>query len=201
MMQMSLEEIVSSYQRSKTPDPWIEFCKSQSGISEAIRSAALAKDERGKTHSHQRRIKNPGTTLEKFYENLTTRKDDILQAPDFEALLKIVEECRVKGVSEVCCYDTANRIGSYLGIFPQMIYLHAGSRVGAHRLLGTRVRSRSISVQDLPGALQNSSLTPGEIEDLLCIYKDKLGLVQQKAVTRNCCSPRQEVTPRSCSVA
>jgi hypothetical protein len=199
-MEMTLNEIISSYRKSKTRDPWVEFCESQKEILGAIRSAALAKDERGKTHNHQRRIKNPRITLESFYRNLESKKDDISNASDFEALLKIVEGCRVKGVSEVCCYDTANRIGNYLGIFPERIYLHAGSRVGAHRLLGTRIRSRSICVEDLPGALQKSSLTPAEIEDLLCIYKDKLGPDQQKVEPKSCCSPRQESIPRSCSV-
>jgi hypothetical protein len=73
--------------------------------------------------------------------------------------------------SELTVYDTAQRIGAYLGIKPDRIYLHAGARAGA-RALGLRGRAESILRQDLPREFQR--LEPYEAEDCLCIYKDHL---------------------------
>jgi hypothetical protein len=52
---------------------------------------------------------------------------------------------------------------------PDRIYLHAGTREGA-RALG--LGGTALSKSELPKAFHR--LSPGEIEDCLCIYKDDL---------------------------
>jgi len=200
-MSKRLEEIISSYQRAKSQDSWIEHCQSLTNLDDAIRSAALAKDGRGKIHGHQRRIKNPETTLGIFSDRLISRKGEIKEASSFEALMRIVEDCRVPGVGQVCCYDTANRIGAHLGLRPERIYLHAGSRVGAQKLIGSAIPSRSIALHELPGALQNSSLSPAEIEDLLCVYKNQLGPDQSEVRDSKCKSVAGQETLAACCAA
>ncbi len=67
------------------------------------------------------------------------------------------------------------RIGANLGLEPDRVYLHTGTRTGARRL-GLGFRSAWIECQDLPEALR--SLPPWQVEDILCIFKDWLaGLV------------------------
>jgi len=54
---------------------------------------------------------------------------------------------------------------------PKQIYLHRGTRDGA-RALGIRGRLSKLTVPDIPKDF--ARLSPGEIEDCLCIYKDRL---------------------------
>jgi hypothetical protein len=51
------------------------------------------------------------------------------------------------------------------------IYLHAGTREGARRL-GLDTSGPTLGVDEIPKGL--CALTPREIEDVLCIYKDAL---------------------------
>ncbi|MBI1997211.1 MAG: hypothetical protein HYW03_03845 [Deltaproteobacteria bacterium] len=66
-------------------------------------------------------------------------------------------------------YDTALRIGARLGLEPERVYIHSGTRVGARRL-GLDWRAKWIEPKDLPKPLR--SLPPWQVEDILCIYKD-----------------------------
>ena len=68
-------------------------------------------------------------------------------------------------------YDVAFRIGSFLGIEPDLVYLHAGTRKGA-RLLG--VRGKVARVEAFPYALRQ--LQPWQLEDFLCRYAKKFVL-------------------------
>ena len=69
-------------------------------------------------------------------------------------------------------YDTALRIGAKLGLEPEVVYLHRGTRSGM-KALGLDVGRPFIEVDELPQALR--SLRPHEIEDCVCIYKSELG--------------------------
>jgi hypothetical protein len=72
--------------------------------------------------------------------------------------------------SELTVYDTTYRIGAYLKLQPDRVYLHAGTRKGAGAL-GVR-RVPYVFRRHLPRAFRR--LKPYEIEDCLCIYKDAL---------------------------
>ena len=75
----------------------------------------------------------------------------------------------VRGIGRLTVYDTSLRIGAWLGLSPELIYLHAGTREGA-RALGLNWRARYLSVHEVPEPLR--VLAPGEIEDCLCICAD-----------------------------
>jgi hypothetical protein len=77
----------------------------------------------------------------------------------------------VRGLGELYYYDTALRIGASLRLMPRRVYLHRGTRDGAHAL-GLACKADSLDPRDLPKAL--AVLEPREIEDFLCIYKDQL---------------------------
>ena len=125
-----------------------------------------------KKHNHQRRLKK--SDLTKLKDNLLKRKQDIKNASDFANLLEVVEECKVKGVGDLACYDVANRLGNRLDKHPEFVYTHAGTKKGLENLLGQKVKSRCFNKSDLPEPLKSSTLSCHEIEDILCIYKDRL---------------------------
>jgi hypothetical protein len=88
-------------------------------------------------------------------------------------------------------YDISHRIGAYFGKAPERVYLHAGVRVGA-RALG--IGGDSFDPKILPKPF--ARLTPSEIEDCLCIYKDELlgGARDNFRRSSGCAVPRR---PRS----
>ena len=76
----------------------------------------------------------------------------------------------VRGIGTLAVYDTAHRLGLFLGLEPTRVHLHAGTRAGAMKL-GLDVSRGWLSMGDLPIELRH--LTPAEVEDVLCIYKDR----------------------------
>lgn len=180
MKTQKLKNIISHYKKWKgeNPDTWIEHCANQENLKNAIIYAALAENHLGKRNGHQRRLKK--LHLEKFAAQLIDRIKDIKAAQSFDQLLKIVESCKIYGIGELACYDTANRIGAKLGLRPDLIYLHAGTKKGAEKLLGKRLKIKFLKKEDLPSPFQADELTPAEIEDILCIYKDKFDKVDGK---------------------
>lgn len=58
---------------------------------------------------------------------------------DFSSLFKLIkyELVDVAGIGELYVYGTVMRIGAKLGVFPEQVYLHAGTRIGV-RNLGAR---------------------------------------------------------------
>ena len=172
-MTRKIQKIIYHYRKWRfvNPDTWIIFTSVQKDFAMGIRVAALSLNHLEKKNNHQKRIKN--VILESFMNNLLNRQTDIPNATDFHTLLKIVEECKVKGIADLTCYDVANRLGNKLGKHPAYVYLHAGTKIGAENLLGHKIKSRYINKCDLPEPIKSSSLTCHEIEDILCIYKDK----------------------------
>lgn len=101
------------------------------------------------------------------------RKSDIAQCEDFDGLFRVVDEeaSRYNGIGDLAVYDIAMRIGVALGLSPDRVYLHAGAKQGA-RNLGIPSRSRSVPMMDLPEPLRR--LSPDDVENFLCIYKERL---------------------------
>jgi len=77
----------------------------------------------------------------------------------------------IDGIGALMVYDTALRLGAFLQLEPDLVYLHAGTRDGAAALGVDRSRE-TVRAEELPAALQ--ALHPHEIEDCLCIFKAQL---------------------------
>jgi hypothetical protein len=146
--------------------------RNQKDLASAISVAALSINHLSKKHNHQRRQKK--SDLTKLKDNLLKRKQDIKYASDFANLLEVVEECKVKEVGDLACYNVANRLRSRLGKYPKFVYIHAGTKKGLENLLGQKVKSRYLNKFDLSEPFKSSTLTCHEIEDILCIYKERL---------------------------
>jgi hypothetical protein len=109
--------------------------------------------------------------LDAFHGRLQAIREELRAAVSFHALYSIIEVAG-HGIGDLGVYDPAHRIGAYLGLSRTLVYLHRGTAEGARRLLGI-TGQRTIDPKDLPSVLTDF-LTPAEIEDFLCIYKDAL---------------------------
>jgi hypothetical protein len=149
----------------------LEWYASLDSLDEAIDNASLGKDERGKRHPHQRRLEELKMLRARYY--LLGYRERISSLSSFNDLLDIVESVtdRVEGLGELYAYDTALRIGSFIGVLPEKVYLHAGARVGA-KALGVDGKVKAIELRSLPVPFH--SLEPHQAEDALCIYKKLL---------------------------
>jgi hypothetical protein len=118
--------------------------------------------------------------LEEAAGRLQAVEVEIAVAADFAALHGLVEAAilSISGIGELAVYDIAHRIGSYRGLHPEKIYLHAGTREGA-KALGLRTNQKSLPMSCLPAGLR--SLSAEEAEDLLCIYRKTLARIHGAA--------------------
>lgn len=169
-MSKRYHNIIRHYKKWKSlhPDTWIEHCVNQDNLVNAIKAAAASIDGSGRKHPHQYRLQR--AHLEQYGESLLLYLEEIQNVQNFQQLIKVAEIARTKGVGELAIYDTAVRIGAYLNIFPDHIYLHAGARLGAKGLLG-ELHSEVLNKSELPEPFRSDDLSCYELEDILCIYK------------------------------
>lgn len=147
--------------------------RAEPSLSSAVQRAGLAMRPDGKRYDHQRRLKR--VVLQKGTRRL--QNASLKGAPDFDALYRIVEGTigLLHGIGEITVYDTALRIGAKLGVKPRLVYVHGGTRQGARALnLGLAWRLPYLPPSAFPPQLQE--LEPHEIEDCLCIFRDKLSV-------------------------
>ena len=110
--------------------------------------------------------------------NLLRAKGQLSGAADFEILFQVVKTniSPIRKIGELACYDIAHRIGAYLHIYPDDVYLHAGTRAGA-KALGIKAKTNVIQVTALPPEFRR--LTAAQIEDCLCIFKTELAAMNR----------------------
>jgi hypothetical protein len=169
----SLQQVVLHYraERRDGSEKKLRWFAIQPTLEETLRKAGRAEGPRGRRLKHQRRVH--AAALAELEQLLVTLQDQIRTQPDFEQLHALLykEVSRIPGIGELTLYDTALRIGAKLGLRPQVVFLHAGTRDGA-KALGLRAKVSTLPVSDLPGAL--AELEAREAGDVLCIYKDDL---------------------------
>lgn len=133
----------------------------------------MAKLNDSKRHPHQYRLKK-STLLASTKALLALRLRDVRTFDDLFARVEGALSA-IPGVGELMIYDTATRIGAHIGLAPTRVYLHAGTRAGL-KSLGMSAGGATVELSELPRPL--SRLTPAQVEDCLCLYKDKLGNVR-----------------------
>jgi hypothetical protein len=135
-----------------------------------------------KVSRHQDRI--PKSVLQAAERRLQKAADILASAESFEDLHTEIERIirgpkidgrRIGGIRRIgrlTVYDIAHRIGAFLRKPPKLVYLHRGTRDGARHLglTGKTLDPRELR-EPFPAFAR---LTPAEIEDCLCIYKDEL---------------------------
>ncbi len=168
----------------------LAWFRNQPTLEAAVEKAALAVDQCGKRLPHQRRIK--ASAIKAAKTALLAALSDIRNCPNFDTLHELIHETvgDIKGIGPLYIYDIAERIGAKLGLRPEKVYLHTGAADGAAKL-GFPRGLETIEVRDLPAGCE--SLSPDEIEDVLCIYKDDLVIgrgTTRTALRGHGCSPR-----------
>ena len=167
--QMSLSEVVCAYledYRECAERELADFA-AEPTVASAARRAALAEKPDRHRYDHQRRI--PSSSLALAARRLGEK--DLEGVKDFDSLHDRVQTVigSIHRIGELAVYDTALRIGARLGLMPERVYLHRGTREGA-RALGLNWRAASLAITECPVELR--ALRPNEIEDCLCIFKD-----------------------------
>lgn len=170
---ITLESIVEQYlaDHAEKADGELRFFESQKSVRDAVRLAGLAQGPSGKRFDHQRRIPSP--VLEKSAQILNCALQQLSGAHSFHDLYQLVAALigPISGIGDLTIYDTALRIGAKFRIYPERVYLHAGTKQGA-KYLRLSYRRRWLVVGELPQAFQR--LKPYQVEDVLCIYKNEL---------------------------
>lgn len=168
----SLDRIVDDYIRdhqhgAQQEQRWFAI---QPDLRTAVEIAARAESPSGKRLSHQRRI--PSNVLQESCRRLLQVLPALEKAQSFDTVHELVSSTidPIHGIGELVVYDTALRIGARLGLEPDKVYLHAGTRVGAAKL-GLPTSDAYIEISELPPELRR--LKPHEIEDVLCLYKHR----------------------------
>lgn len=171
----SLDAVVDDYisrcrDRADGESRWFAIQKS---LDAAIENAGMARAPSGKRLSHQRRI--PKAVLRVWTDELMASAPRIKKADTFAKLHDLIaaKARELHGIGQLSVYDTARRLGAFLRLEPERVYLHAGTREGA-RLFGLADRDWLLP-SDLPRSFRR--LTAGEIEDCLCIYRDELATI------------------------
>ena len=148
-------------------DHVVEYCRNSISLNQAIERAVASKDANGKHHNHQSKIF--GMAYAPFCANISKKLEDA-EFFTFDKLHDIIDTCKVSGIGPLFVYDVSVRIGAYLKLEPESVYMHAGAREGA-KLLGFNTNVVRIPKGDFPDFMQH--LSADEIEDFLCCYKSK----------------------------
>jgi hypothetical protein len=169
----TLAEMVTWYRRTilRSHNDVRDFYRAQPRLSEAIRVAAMAVLPDGVMDNHQHRVGR--RRCAKAAARLLARAGQIEACTTFHDLLKVVTEVTepVDRFGPLACYDTSIRIGAFLNLRPDRVYLHCGTKEGA-KALGLDVRGDYLEITTLPRELR--SLAPEDIENLLCLCKVNL---------------------------
>lgn len=178
----NIGDIVDCYilvYRDKHKDE-LNFYRDQVSLRKAVSLSAHCIGISGK-HPHQRRLTEK--TLNSAASELGSVLKAIGKCRDFASLIGLLEHTleTVRGIGELTTYDIAHRVGAYLGIEPELVYLHRGTREGA-KILGISSKLHAIEPSALPSAFRR--LRPYEMEDALCIYKDELTQISELRPSR-----------------
>lgn len=180
---MTVIEIVADYIREYRADARDEmrFYEIQRGPAKAIEKAALCVLPSGERHPHQHRIS--GAVLELAEARLQEIQGQLKRAKNFDALHRIIAERigSIPGIGALTVYDIAHRIGAFSRIYPELVYLHAGTRKGA-AFWG--IKGDAFDPGILPKPFLR--LQPYEIEDCLCLYKKDFGIEGAERSDQGC---------------
>jgi hypothetical protein len=170
---MNWETIIRHYKlhHAHNEESEINCFRRQPSLEAAIDLAARAKDDQGNHYSHQNKI--PRTAYPEARRRLLEHHDEIQRCKSFHELWLLLKEILepIPGIGELYIYDTAFRIGAYLNLLPDRVYLHRGTRDGAKAFGFVTKNKEWLMLDELPKPLRD--LPANEVEDILCIYKGK----------------------------
>lgn len=166
----SLPDSPINTRRDNIPD----WCAEAPSARIALKRAVASRRPNGKMHNHQSKV---SAALPSLYLVLSRNLRHLCSSKSFDNLHTRIARLAPKGIGEMTVYDVSVRFGAYLGLKPEMIYMHAGTRGGLNAMMGTKFGSRHkvFPMWLMPMELQEED--PDEVEDFLCTYRDAFELV------------------------
>lgn len=144
-----LPTLVAIYHREFGPRllKYLDHFENLDSLDDAIHFACVGKG--GNIHGHQRRVGKE--ILERAIQELLRHADEIKACTSFDTLLACVEKHtnKIYRFGDLAVYDTTLRIGAYRDLWPQVVYLHAGTRKGC-KALGLDTSKGVVIMDDLP---------------------------------------------------
>lgn len=133
-------------------------------------------------NGHANRLSN--IKVEEVIKFLISNKDALTKVKSFHELIVFVYKNQdVYKNAQLTIYDICLRLGLYLGLKPDYIYLHAGALRGANAIRSKLSNSDCFNIYCKDGLkfmlkddfanFVGEKLKPWEAEDFLCINKDK----------------------------
>lgn len=174
----TLDDVVDYWDRVFGPngpeanrrDEVVAFCTLAPDLNTAIQWACNSLRPNGNMHNHQSRVRKQDRDL---FARRIQNELSYINIIHFDELHDLLEEIAPHGIGPVTIYDVATRIAAYMKLPVKSLYLHAGVRIGLHRLYGRRMfPDNRIEITLLPKALLR--LDPDTIEDFLCTFKEQL---------------------------
>ena len=165
---------ISGYREDAAAE--LEFFRKQSSLSKAIHVAARSIMGNGNRHPHQRRL--PASILRTAARRLKAVAPLLQGCRSFAELHDVVRAQigAIRGIGRLTTYDVATRIGGHLRLEPELVYLHAGTSIGAGAL--GLDGGETLHPSALPQAFR--PLKAREMEDCLCIYASTLARLRSK---------------------
>jgi hypothetical protein len=159
------------------------MCAEADTFAEAVWIACASRRRNGKMHSHQTKV-SVGARRQFGWEiigQVGSLVNNLVERNSFDDFYDILRKIRPAGIGPLTTYDVGTRIGAYLRLEPDKIYLHTGARLGWDAMWGER---RTAGVYDgrvgrnfwPPALLQ---LSADMAEDFLCTYRDALKGIQR----------------------
>lgn len=152
-------------------------CKNKDYDFEKIVDYAFYPREGRKKDPHQYRIQiEPYNCYEKKVKELKT---EILNAKNFNEIFELLtfggknkRYEHINGIGELTEYDISFRIGKCLGKCPDKVYLHAGTREGAEKLKGKKIKDKYLVRKAFEEFEYLADAPICQIENFLCVCKD-----------------------------
>jgi hypothetical protein len=171
---ISLDAIVEDWQMrfingdaKKYRDTVVDYCMKASSFEEAVQRACSCRNELGKKHNHQSKVQDHVLNTWSSVIILKTYPEHL---QNFDELFDHLEEVRIRGIGPVTHYDVATRIGAYLKLEPEQLYLHAGVLDGWKLLQKYNIKW-PIRVPRSSWPAELRCLPADQVEDLLCAYR------------------------------
>lgn len=192
---MSLEAIVRDWRWRTAPgghleakrDDVVTLTAEQKTFAHAVAKATASRRPNGKMHNHQTKV--PAAIRMEFASRIVGvwayDWQKFKSGPNrFDRWYDAIEEIRPRGIGPVTTYDVAVRIGAWIGIKPESLYLHAGVRAGWLALDGIPGTDQEYALVHKPRFIRGAKrvrrhwwpaifrdFEADDFEDFLCTYR------------------------------
>ena len=132
-------------------------------------------NENGKKFSHQYRI--PKDNLDAYKNKLLPLESEFMGCKSFDEIYELFKKHKTYGIGILTIYDVALRVSQNYKIYPDYVYLHAGTKTGALNagLIKKYGKNDKLTLDEISKKLKwLKGVKPYLIEDFLCIYKDDI---------------------------